>query len=176
MVKIPLLRRHPKPDSAPAEDDGRIEEKGKDAPPPPVPEKDSSDSASTAGKGRRIPFPLRPREQREEPGSPEHPRIEITSVPMTLPGKRMDEPAAVAPAADLAPSTASPPDTDAPPAQFVVGTDKKIPFPKKPPAYDAVRQRTDAAEAGEKPSLPKEAVKVQEITPAPEARPLRRSQ
>ena len=105
MVKIPLLRRHPKPDSAPAEDDGRIEEKGKDAPraeqeppapaaaaddrktsaPPPVPEKDSSDSASTAGKGKRIPFPLRPRDQREEPGSPEPPRVEITSIPMTLP-------------------------------------------------------------------------------------------
>ena len=51
----------------------------------------------------------------------------------------------------------------------MVGTDKKIPLPKKPPAYDVMRQRTDAAETGETPSLPKATVKVQEITPAPEA-------
>ena len=171
MVKIPLLRRQPKPDSSPAEDDGSREAKSAEVPraaeQPPVPQKDSSESAAAAAKGKRIPFTLKPREHREEPASPEPPQVQAT-VSVTPPETRREERPA-APAAEHASPAAPAPGTGLQPGQFVIGTDKKIPFPKKPPAYDAMRPRTDGAEAGEKPSLSKATVTLKETSPAPPA-------
>ncbi len=187
MVKIPLLRRQPKPDPSQAEDGRGKEAKGKEAsrveneapaPPaaaedrrPPVApqatEKNIAEPASSDGKGKRIPFPLKPREQREQPASPVTAHPEPASIPVSPPDKRQEDRPVVTAAPERAPSTAPPPDSGLQPSQFVIGTDKKIPVPKKPPAYDIGKPKADTVEAGEKPSPPKAAIKVQEISPAP---------
>ncbi len=212
MVRIPLFRRQPKPDSSQAEGDGGKEAKARDASraeneeqpapeapenqkpaaPQPVPENSSADPASTAGKNRRIPFRLKPREQpdaastsaeavdRQEEGtapatapnqapsatpqSAGHPAADHAVSPVAEHAVSPAAEHAVSPAAEQVPAASPTPDVGLRPSQFVIGTDKRIPIPRRPPGYDARREKPDEAEGG-KPWLPKLAMKPQPAEP-----------
>lgn len=153
MVKIPLLRRQPKPNSSQAEGDGSREAKARDAsraekkPPPapaapenrkppapqPVAENSNADPASAAGKHRRIPFRLKP------PQADQAPSVVAEPAP--------------SPATGQAPSPASTPDAGLQPSQFVIGTDKKIPIPRRSPGEPVGEEKPEEEREPEQPPV-----------------------